>query len=169
MPEPHPACLPPEMLLSECEVRFLRRSGPGGQNRNKVETAAILRHAPTGLSAEANERRSQSENREAALFRLRLLLALEVRRDAPPDQPPSALWAGRCRDGKILVNPRHEDFPSMLAEALDVLHARGEDLRDAAESLGCSPSQLLKLFREEPRALAALNASRKARGLHPWK
>ena len=35
----HPAALPFDALLKECEVRRLRRSGPGGQHRNKVETA----------------------------------------------------------------------------------------------------------------------------------
>ena len=59
----HPAATRAEQLLAECEVRRLRRSGPGGQHRNKVETAVALRHLPTGVQAEANERRSQAQNR----------------------------------------------------------------------------------------------------------
>src|SRR5713101_7600430 len=88
----HPATLAPDRLLAECDVRFLRRSGPGGQNRNKVATAVVLTHRPSGLVAEANERRSQAENREAALFRLRINLALSIRL---PSGPPSALWRSR--------------------------------------------------------------------------
>ena len=44
----HPAALDPDVLAGECEFRATRRSGPGGQNRNKVETAVILTHRPTG-------------------------------------------------------------------------------------------------------------------------
>ena len=61
----HPAALDPERLLAECDVRFTRRSGPGGQNRNKVETAVILTHRPTGITAEASDR-----HRDAAANRL---------------------------------------------------------------------------------------------------
>ena len=51
-PHDHPASLDDDRLLAECDQSFLRRSGPGGQNRNKVETAVVLRHRPTGLIAE---------------------------------------------------------------------------------------------------------------------
>jgi hypothetical protein len=159
----HPAALPPERLLAECEVRFLRRSGPGGQNRNKVETAVVLRHRPTGLLAEANERRRQADNRREAVFRLRVELALNVR--AQPEGVPSTLWRSRCPNGRIVVNPRHEDFPVLLAEALDVLTAAKMDIKVASAQLACSPSQLTRFLKEESRALAIVNAARADRGL----
>lgn len=164
----HPAVLDPDRLLADCEVRFARRSGPGGQNRNKVETAAILTHLPTGFTSEANERRSQGENRKVALRRLRLLLALEVRTEGQGG-PPSNLWRSRCRGGRIVVSPDHDDFPSLLAEALDVIVTHGFDVKAAAETLGCSASQLVKFLKEEPRALARVNDARRQRGCHPLK
>ena len=106
-------------------MRQLRRSGPGGQHRNKVQTAISLHHLPTGVRAEASERRNQSQNRTVALFRLRVNLALHVRRACSSDLVPSMLWQSRCTSGVLKVGGSHDDFPSVLAEALDVLAALG--------------------------------------------
>jgi hypothetical protein len=164
---PHPATLDPRVLAAQCSTRFTRRSGPGGQNRNKVETAVIVLHAPTGLAAEASERRSQAENLKTALFRLRLILALQIRSPVPTAEQPTPLWRSRCRGGLITVSPAHDDFPAMLAEALDALEAHAHELKAAASALGCSPSQLIKLLKSEPRALQNANERRKGLGLHP--
>lgn len=168
-PEPrdHPAAHDNAQLLAESDMTFLRRSGPGGQNRNKVETAVVLHHRPSGLVAEANERRSQAENKREALRRLRFALAFEVRRPVDPLEPPSPLWRSRCKNGRIALNPDHEDVPLLLAEALDVLESCEYNPKAAADVLGCSPSQLVKLLKLEGRALAKVNRARGDRGLRP--
>ena len=167
----HPAALDPEVLGTQCEFRATRRSGPGGQNRNKVETAVILTHRPTGIRAQASERRTQGENRYAALERLRIELALSVRRPIEDDGEkayvPSRIWRQRCRGGQITVNPRHHDFPALLAEVLDVFVARANDPRAAARAFSCSPSQLIKLLKKVPRALVLVNERRRLAGQHP--
>jgi len=165
----HPAAWPADRLAAECDVRRTRRSGPGGQNRNKVETAVVLLHRPSGIDAEANERRSQAENLRVALFRLRLKLALAVRRPVAIDAGPSTLWQSRCRGGRIVVSPEHEDFPAIIAEALDVLEACAMDTGAAAACLGCTSSQLTKLLKDEPRALRLVNEHRRERGQHPLR
>jgi hypothetical protein len=169
MPKPsdHPAASNPEQLITECEVRRLRRSGPGGQHRNKVETAISLHHLPTGVRAEASERRSQAQNRSVALFRLRVNLALEVRRPCDPNYVPSPLWQARCGSGVLKLSVGHDDFPSLLAEALDVLAALDADPKQAAVVLGCTPSQLVRLLKLDPCALALLNRWRRDRHMHP--
>lgn len=166
---PHPAALEPDVLAAQCEIRRTRRSGPGGQNRNKVETAIVMRHRPTGVAAEASERRTQGENLRTALFRLRVNLALEVRRPFGPDAATSSLWQSRCRDARIVVNPAHDDFPALLAEALDVVDACGYDLNAASERLGCSATQLLKFLKAEPRAFLILNDRRRSHGARPYR
>jgi hypothetical protein len=160
----HPAAWDEAELLKQCEERRGRASGPGGQHRNKVETAATITHQPTGVEGWASERRHLQDNRRVALFRLRVNLALEVRCD--PSIEPSELWQSRCRGGAIACNPEHTDFPAMLAEALDRLASVKDDPAKAASALGCTTSQLIKLLKAEPRALVMLNQWRQARGLH---
>jgi hypothetical protein len=167
--EAHPASLRAAALLAQCQTTRTRRSGPGGQNRNKVETAIVLAHRPTGIVGEASERRTQGENLRVALFRLRVNLALAVRRTHDPAAGPSALWRSRCPHGRIGVNPTHDDFPELLAEALDTVAASGEDLKQAADRLGCTASQLTRFLKREARALAAVNERRRALGLHPYQ
>lgn len=67
--------LPSPALLAECEETFFTASGPGGQHRNKTESGVRLHHPPTGVTVSATERRSQAQNRSAALERLRERLA----------------------------------------------------------------------------------------------
>ncbi len=171
----HPAAWPIERLLAECEITRTRGSGPGGQHRNKVETAVSIRHRPTGLIGQASERRSQELNRHEAISRLRLRLAVEHRSVAPGPMAspltPSDLWRSRCdaHSGRVACNPRHDDFPAMLAEALDALAARHYAPDRAAAALGCTMSQLLTLLRKHPPAMAALNAARNQGGLPPLR
>ncbi len=169
LPRNHPAAITPEQLLAECDMRRVRRSGPGGQHRNKVETGVVLHHRPTGVKAEANERRSQAENRSVALRRLRVNLALQIRLPCNADFQPSPLWKSRCRGGRISLSRTHDDFPALLAEVLDVIRAKDADVKDAASVLECTASQLTKLLKQEPKAMATVNDWRREHGLHPLR
>lgn len=162
----HPATASPEQLLADCDVRRLRRAGPGGQHRNKVETAISLHHLPTGVRAEASERRSQAQNQSQALFRLRVNLALEIRRPCGADYVCSSLWQSRSGGGTLKVSASHDDFPALLAEVLDVLAALDADPKRAAALLGCTPSQLIRLLKVDPRALLLVNRWRGRHGMH---
>jgi hypothetical protein len=164
---PHPATLDDEVLLAQCGVTRQRTGGPGGQHRNKVETAIFLTHLPTGIQAHADERRLASENRRTALRRLRLALAVGVRCDVPPGDQRSRLWRSRCSStGRITCNPAHHDFPALLAEALDNLWSCSLDPRKAAARLCCTPSQLIRLLKDHPPAYQSLNTARRLRGMH---
>ena len=60
---------------SELQETFLRASGAGGQNVNKVETGVLLVHLPTGLWVKCTDERSQAQNRAIARQRLATKLA----------------------------------------------------------------------------------------------
>lgn len=163
-PRPHPTALPIEVLLADCEVTRTRRSGPGGQHRNKVETAVVIEHKPTGVRAEASEQRSQARNQDVAIARLRLNLAVVVRSE-PPDAP-SELWASRRRGTRIEVSSQHEDFAALIAESLDVFVSLGLEHKATAAALGCSVAQLLKLWKKSPMVFQWLNTVRENAGKH---
>jgi len=48
---------------SDIVESFIRSSGPGGQNVNKVATAVYLKHVPTGIEVKCGQERSQALNR----------------------------------------------------------------------------------------------------------
>ncbi|MCA9058785.1 MAG: peptide chain release factor-like protein [Planctomycetaceae bacterium] len=165
----HPVELSDDQLLEECEVRRTRHSGPGGQHRNKVETAIELVHRPTGLVAFAAERRSQEQNRQEAIKRLRLLAAVRIRVVRSAEVHPSELWEQRCVSQRIQCSDKHRDFPLMLREAMDAIDAKEYDVRCAAAALGCSSSQLIRFVGRIPEALELVNQQREQRGLRRLK
>lgn len=165
----HPAALPPDVLHARCQETRTRRSGPGGQHRNKVETAIVLFDPQTEISAEASERRSQADNRRMAIFRLRLNLAIGFRLEPSPGDALSEAWNARCRNGRISINPSHDDFPSLLAEALDRIVAFDWDVSAAAKQLHATTSQIVRLLKHEPRAMTLVNRERQSRDLRPYK
>ncbi len=102
--------LPDEALLAECTEEFFVAGGPGGQHRNKTETGVRLTHAATGVAVTATERRSQLQNRGAALERLRQrLTAMTI--EPRPRKPTKPSWGSVQRRiaGKKHTSQRKSD------------------------------------------------------------
>jgi len=62
--------LDPEILAAQTDVETYTGGGPGGQHRNKSQTAVRLHHRPSGIIVTATERRSQLANKKVAFERL---------------------------------------------------------------------------------------------------
>ncbi len=66
------------MKIFEKDIKetFIRSSGPGGQNVNKVSTCVVLLHYPTKIQVRSQQERSQGFNR----YRARCLLMATIER-----------------------------------------------------------------------------------------
>ncbi len=77
-------------LKEEVRVIFYKSKGPGGQRKNKKETAVKIQHIPSGITVVATEHRSQAKNKELAFKRLKEKLEELQREQKPriPTKPP---------------------------------------------------------------------------------
>ncbi|BAN03147.1 peptide chain release factor 2 [Ilumatobacter coccineus] len=70
-----------EIDESDIEMQVFRASGAGGQHINKTSSAVRYIHHPTGLVASSQEERSQLQNRERAMGRLKSMIAAKAEED----------------------------------------------------------------------------------------
>ncbi len=158
-------------LLAQCDVDTFRARGPGGQKRNKTDSAVRLRHRPTGVMSRGVESRSQHENRARALKRLRQTIALDVRGsvDLETYQPSATLLACVREHRKLAVGRRDARRPSVVAEVLDVVLASQGRVSTAAQHLGVTTGNLSAFVGADGKTKAAVNQLRRAFGLRPLR
>ncbi|CAN0901347.1 Peptide chain release factor 2 [Linum grandiflorum] len=165
-------------LMRQCDMSTYKSSGPGGQHRNKRESAVRLKHLPTGIIAQAAEDRSQHKNRASALKRLRTLLALRVRNPveldgySPPPEllqilPPKSTI--RTSDSGSQIGPNNPKFALGMQALLDLISAVDGSVSDAAKLLGLSTGGLSRLILSDDSLRMAVNELRNSKGMKPLK
>ncbi|HLU65227.1 MAG TPA: peptide chain release factor-like protein [Kofleriaceae bacterium] len=160
-----------DRLVAGCVVDRLRGPGPGGQKRNKTESAVRVRHTATGLMAMSGESRSQPENRARAIRRLRERIAFDLREPVELDgyEPPPALAALLAqepvrRSEKWL---RSTEYLRAVGHLVDLYQAVGCSLADVARRAAVSQSKLDKIVRADVRLARKLGELRTAQRGRP--
>jgi hypothetical protein len=162
-----------DALISQCEVDRYRASGPGGQHRNKTESAIRLRHKLTGATAIGEDSRSQAENKVHAVRRLRERIALDVREPVRLDGfVPSARLAAFVAGGTAPLGARTRltgEYWAAIGELLDLLVAGDLEIGTTAQRLGITTGALSKLLLHDEHVARAVNDLRRAKGMRPLR
>jgi len=162
-----------DALIAQCEVDRYRASGPGGQHRNKTESAVRLRHKLTGVSAIGEDSRSQAENKVHAVRRLRQNLALEVREPVTLDGfTPSPRLAAFVAGGTAPLGARTRltgEYWAAIGEMLDLLVAGQLEIGATAQRLGITTGAMSKLLLHDDAVARTVNDLRRARGMRPLR
>ena len=159
-----------DALIQQCEVDRYRASGPGGQHRNKTESAIRLRHKLTGVSAIGEDSRSQAENKVHAVRRLREHLALEVREPAPLVPSPQLLAFAAAGTAPLGARTRLTGaYWESIAQLLDLLVAGNLEIGATAQRLGITTGALSKLLLHDDQVARAVNDLRRARSMRPLR
>lgn len=95
--------------MNELEYQTFRSSGPGGQHRNKVETAVRVIHKSSGLQVTATDSKSQVQNKKNALQKMVLAFenhALDAWQQQMEDQWSAHLQLERGNPVKVFKGPK---------------------------------------------------------------
>jgi hypothetical protein len=162
-----------EKLIAQCEVDRYRASGPGGQHRNKTESAVRLRHRLSGVSAIGEDSRSQSENKHHAVRRLRSAIALEVREPVSVQSyVPSARLVALVAGGTAPLGAKTRqtgEYWAAIGELLDLLVAGNLEIAATAQRLGITTGAMSKLLLHDDLVARTVNDLRRAAQMRPLR
>jgi len=115
-----------EILKKKVVVETYKSSGPGGQRKNKTETAVRLTHLPSRITVIATEYRSQAQNRKLAFERLRerLLKLNRPRRRRIPTRIPLGAMERKKEEKRVRAIKKRMRQKSLLSSSSPL---RGED------------------------------------------
>lgn len=162
-----------DALIAQCEVDRYRASGPGGQHRNKTESAVRLRHKLLEVSAIGEDSRSQAENKIHAVRRLRSAIAIECREPVGLEHyAPSPRLAAMVAGGTAPLGARTRltgEYWSAMAELLDLLVAGALEIGATAQRLGITTGAMSKLLLHDDLVARAVNDLRRAKNMRPLR
>ena len=143
-------------LFKQCKCDFFKSTGKGGQKRNKTSSAVRLTHLIAGISASADDYRSQHDNRHLALKRLRFELALRC----------------RCHENlkvDLKISKKNSQYSLLIALLCDIIVNNQLNIKESATILSLSSNQLVKILYKDNKLWQYLQFLREQAGLSRLK
>ena len=115
----------------DIDEQFVRSSGAGGQNVNKVSSCVVLHHRPSGIRVKCQKERSQGLNRFLARRLLLDKIEAEIRGSAAAEEQRIAKIRRQKRKRsrrakqRLLADKRHQGEKKSLRAAVRL--DRGDD------------------------------------------
>jgi len=118
-----------DLFEADIEERFIRSSGKGGQNVNKVATCVVLVHRPSGTTVRCQRERTQALNR----YHARVMLADKVERRMLGERREVAAGIAKARRQKRKRSRRAKEKILSDKRARAQTKARRRPLRGNAD------------------------------------
>lgn len=99
-----------KIKTSDLEIKATRGSGPGGQHRNKTDSAIQLKHKPSGIMVRCESEKSQKQNKENAIRILKAkLLAQKIESELQKTLEKRRKQVGKGLRGEKIRTVRMQD------------------------------------------------------------
>jgi hypothetical protein len=151
-----------KMFLQTCRFDAYMASGHGGQKRNRTYSAVRLTHIATGLSVIAEESRSQGENKIKAVKRLRMAIALHIRKQRSDYSftIPDEIKIYVQQESPLHINIKNPLYPLLCATVLDAMYLTQGKIGDASRLLNASTGRMNRLLSNNRDLFQAANELR---------
>ncbi|XP_078181832.1 class I peptide chain release factor isoform X3 [Carex rostrata] len=132
-------------LMAQCEMDTYKSTGPGGQHRNKRETAVRLKHLPSGITAQLVRNQIDLETYSPPIELLQIL-------------PLKSTIRGS--DVGSQIGPNNPKFIPGMQALLDLIFSVEGSVSEAAKILGLSTGALSRLILSDDSLRSAVNEIR---------
>ena len=147
-----------EELMRKCRMDIFKATGKGGQKKNKTSNA--IRLTLNHLSVTATASRSRQENISKAVKKMRMEIALDLHEVEDNRSGLEKLPDGLCsyiRKGILRINEKNPLYAMFTGVILDIYMEYLGDVREIAEKLETSSSQIHRFISSHSSLLPKIN------------
>ena len=146
-------------FIKECNLLEFQTRSAGGQHVNRKYSAIRVIHNPTKYTSYSSNTRSQYKNKQSAVYKIKIKIALNIRVEK------NAIIKSSIKYNFINNFSIRSRSPIWIAIILDLLLKYKYDSKIVAETLGISTTRLIKILYNEIIIWRFVNQCRNKVGL----